>query len=113
MKPKHSLPPWLKPKQPGPDVIMCVGWYAEPEWGKVKAAATDPERFEATFREWVEMAEDSIKQMSQAGMKVQKCYLRAEDLLAWCLAHGKPNNAASRAEYASQLGRSMSKGDPV
>lgn len=39
-----------------------VGWYAEPEWAKVKAAAADPERFEATFAEWVDMSRDQLVQ---------------------------------------------------
>jgi hypothetical protein len=33
------------------------------------------------------------------------------ELLPWCLAHNKPNNAASRAEFVSAKLRSQSEAD--
>ena len=102
MKPKHRLPPWLTPKTPPAAPQVGVGWYTEDEWAKVKASAQDPERFEATFQEWLSMANNALEQLRKTGMNAEKSFVTSGALLAWCMAHGKPNTAASRAEFVSQ-----------
>jgi hypothetical protein len=64
---KHKPPPWLRPKQ-GRQVSVGVTWYTEDQWQLVKDSATDPERFEETYAEWLKMAEDACKTMLAAGM---------------------------------------------
>jgi len=88
-----------------PAVQFSVGWYTEQEWAKVRASAADPELFEATYAEWVEMAEQTLSGMRARGLNPEKSYVTADKLLAWCLAHSKPNNSASRAEFVSQQAR--------
>ena len=88
-------------------VQFSVGWYTEQEWAKVRAAAVDPELFESTYAQWVEMAERSLNQMRAQGLNAKKSYVIADKLIAWCLARGKPNNSASRAEFVSQQARSQ------
>ncbi|NRF72453.1 hypothetical protein HLB44_36440 [Aquincola sp. S2] len=101
---KHKLPPWLRSKEKSQSVSVGVSWYTEEEWQKVKAAATDADLFEATYSEWVAMVEESIKNMLVAGIIAEKVPIRADELLAWCLAHGKNNEAASRAQFVSEMG---------
>jgi hypothetical protein len=81
---------------------VSVAWYTESEWAKVKAAATDPERFEATFDEWLQMAEKSLLNIRAAGIEPSKAYVNAGELLAWCLAHGKQNDSGARAQFVSE-----------
>jgi hypothetical protein len=103
MSRKHRSHTRIAASQPA--VRVSVGWYTEPEWAKVRAAAADPELFEATYTEWVEMAEQTLTDMRVRGVNAEKFYITADKLLAWCLAHGKPNNSASRAEFVSQQAR--------
>ena len=105
MKPKNQLPPWLLPKDRPKAMHVCVGWYSEAEWTKVKAAATDTERFEQTYAEWAQMAEQALVELGATGVRAEKSYVKATELLAWCLAHNKPNDGASRAEFVSEQGR--------
>ena len=105
MKSKHTLPPWLRPKTPTPKLAVGVGWYTEFEWAKVKAAAADPERFESTYEEWIHMANESLANLRATGIIAEKTYVNADALLAWCLAHNRPNDGASRAEFVSEQGR--------
>ena len=90
-----------------PRVQFSVGWYTEQEWAKVRAAAADPELFEPTYAQWLDMAEETLLQMRAQGLRAEKSYVIADKLLAWCLAHGKLNNAASRAEFVSEQARSQ------
>jgi hypothetical protein len=102
MKPKNKLPPWLKPKAKAPPLKVAVGWYTAEEWQKVKASAKDPELFEATFEEWEAMAEESLARLRAHDINAEKSYVMASELLAWCLAKNKSNEASSRAEFVSQ-----------
>jgi hypothetical protein len=105
MSRKHRAHTRIAASQPA--VQVSVGWYTEQEWAKVRAAALDPELFEATYAQWVEMAEQSLSQMRARGINGARLSVSADELLAWCLAHGKPNNSASRAEFVSQKARAQ------
>ena len=104
MKAKHNSPPWLKPKSVSSKVAVGVGWYTEENWAQDKTAASDPDRFEETHQEWTDMAEKALKEIRIAGVNAEKININSEELLAWCFAHNKANNAASRAEFVSQMG---------
>ena len=100
---KHKLPPWLQPKPQHRAVKVGVTWYTEDEWHLVRTAATDAERFEETYAEWVAMAEESTKNMLAAGIVTERVPITASELLAWCIAHGKQNNASARAQFVSHV----------
>ena len=102
MKAKYKLPPWRRPKTDSSKLAVGVGWYTEDNWTKVKTAATDPDRFEETYQEWIEMAEKALREIRLAGVNAEKVLINSEELLAWCIAHNKANDAASRAEFVSQ-----------
>ena len=99
----------IAPQRPLP--MVGVGWYTEPEWSLVKAAAADPEVFEQSFDEWVVMAEEALARMRGAGIEPHKVLVKSSELLAWCFAHAKVNNAPSRAEFVSEQLRIRSERD--
>lgn len=101
MKPRHKLPPWLRPKSPPVKPVVGVVWYTQEEWARVKAAAVDPERFEDSFQEWTQVANAALKNLLAVGIVGTPFMVQADELLAWCLARGKPNNAAARAEFVT------------
>ena len=85
------------------EITVAVGWYTEGNWTKIKFSASDLDRFEETYKEWTEMAEKAFQDLRKAGVNVEKFNINSEELLAWCLTHDKVNNAASRAEFVSQM----------
>ena len=108
MKSKNKLPPWREPKVLTPPPQVGVGWYTGEEWQKVKACAKDPERFEATFDEWEAIAEQSLAHLRTRSIDAKKSHVVASDLLAWCLAKNKPNEASSRAAFVTRQGAKAS-----
>ena len=110
MKPRNKLPPWLQPKAPHTNVSVGVGWYTEVEWAKVKSAAVDSERFEETYTEWLKMAEKALVDLRATGIDAEKSYVNASEFLAWCLAHNRPNDGATRAQFVSEQRRRGSEG---
>ena len=105
---KPSLLERLRAKKSARSTVLGVAWYTEEDWGKVKAVATDPERFEETYTEWSAMAIGAVKDLQKAGANAVKVFIKPSELLPWCLVHNKPNNAESRAEFVSERLRSQS-----
>jgi hypothetical protein len=99
---KKSLYQRLQDKKQAQTWETGVTWYDEHNWAIVKAAAVDPERFEDTYAEWLEMAEKAMTDIRNAGINAAHFYVIADKLLAWCLVQGKPNDASSRAEFISE-----------
>ena len=99
---KPSLMERLRAKKQARSSVVGVTWYTEENWGRVKAAATDPERFEETYPEWNAMAVEAVADLKKTGVNTVKFFINSEELLSWCLLHDKPNNAASRAEFVSE-----------
>ncbi len=92
----------LRVKKKMQSSVVGVTWYTEENWERVKAAATDPERFEETYTEWSSMAVDALANIKRTGVNAVKFFISHEELLSWCALHNKPNNAASRAEFVSE-----------
>ena len=111
MKPTNKLPPWLKPKVKPAQVKLAVAWYTEEEWRKVKEASVDSDRFEETYAEWVEMAEEALQDLMAAGLKAEKFPINSEELLSWCIVHGRINDAGARSEFVSVQSSRQSDGD--
>ena len=108
MKQKHKLAP--RPKAPRNSVLVGVGWYTEDEWAKVRSSAADPERFEETYAEWLQMAERALADLLASDTYAEKSYVKASELLAWCLAHNRRNDGAARAQFVSEQGRKGNEG---
>src|SRR5215218_9881966 len=97
---KHRISERAEPaNQSATSPVVGTTWYTEHEWAKVKATATDPERFENTFVEWLAMAEEAINKLQSSRIVPVKVLITSNDLLAWCLLHKKQNNAAARAQF--------------
>jgi hypothetical protein len=100
--PKHKPPPWMKATSPPARTHVGVPWYTEDQWAKVKAAATDPDRFELTYKQWLQKAEDSLRKSRTLGVVAKKVSIGCDELLAWCSMHKKENNADARSQFASE-----------
>ncbi len=85
-------------------LAVRVGWYSETAWATVRAAAVDAERFEASHSEWLQMARKALAQLRASGVNAEPFMVDADALLAWCLAHGRANDAGARAEFVSMQG---------
>lgn len=110
---KNKRPPRRLPTLPNRAVAVGIVWYdSEEQWRKVKDSATDPERFEATYPEWIVMVEESLQRMLVAGLVAEKVTVSADELLAWCLVHGKANDAGARAQFVSSVGAARRRGRP-
>ena len=109
---KKSLIERLRAKKNANRTVLGVTWYSAESWSRIKAAAADRERFEATYAEWQAMADEALTDIKKTGVNPIKVSITYEELLPWCVVHKKPNNAASRAEFVSERLRKDSE-EPV
>ena len=84
------------------ELVVGVAWYTEQEWARVRACAADPDGFEATYPEWLKMAEDALKEIRREVGNPVKVFVDADELAAWCLTSGKANDSSARAQFASE-----------
>ncbi len=78
-----------------------VAWYTADSWERIRNTATDPERFESTFEQWLVMAEDTLHNFVNAGVAPEKVMIDPEEFAASCKTRRKRNNAAARARFVS------------
>ena len=75
-----------------------VTWYTEETWAQVKDQAiffaAPPDFYGFQF---------VGKDEAITGIVAERVFINASELLAWCLAQRKQNDAAARSEYVSQF----------
>lgn len=105
---KLSLMDRLRLKKTASKTIVGLGWYDAKNWAQVKLTATDSERFEESYPEWLEVANTALADIKKTGVNAIPCYIIADELMAWCLKNKKLNNASARAEFVAEKLRSQS-----
>lgn len=103
-KPKKQKKKSRGPKHRTNEIHVGVAWYeTEADWKEVRAFASDPDRLEETYQEWLVMAEKILKDLASEGVVAEKINLDAKTLKEWCRNCGKENDGQFRAELASRL----------
>ncbi|MCX7192641.1 MAG: hypothetical protein NTY60_03315 [Proteobacteria bacterium] len=92
----------LRAKKRSQSLLIGVTWYNEEAWAQMKAAATDPERFEESFVKWKAMAVSARREFQRSGVRAVECQIAPEEFFSWCTLNNQENNAASRAEFVSE-----------
>lgn len=83
-------------------LVTGVVWYEdESVWSRMRALATDPERFEETYPAWCRMMEEQLPTLRQAGLLPLKVPMDADEFASWCAREGRDPDASARAEYVS------------
>ena len=94
--------PTRRPDSGSQGLAVGVAWYTASQWSRIKAAAADPERFEASFEEWLVIAEDALVKLRKAGVSADKFLVDADDLAKWCAENRLENDSAARARFVSE-----------
>jgi hypothetical protein len=91
----------LRAKKRTQALLIGVTWYTEETWAQVKATATDPKCFEASFAKWKTMAVKAQREFLRSGIHAIHCQIIPQEFFTWCTLTNQENNAASRAEFVS------------
>ena len=86
-----------------PNPVVGIAWYGEAEWQQFRAEVSDPERLEATYAEWVEVAEAALEDCRRMGLEPRRVPIHAAEFFAWCRDEGRSPDSEARATYVSEI----------
>jgi hypothetical protein len=88
--------------EPKEETVIAIAWYRPEQWRRVRDIATDADELEASYVEWVQVAEEKFKQLRSSGLRVEKVDVHSEELILWCNERGLENNGQARSLYAAE-----------
>ena len=84
------------------EMVVAIVWYRPEQWRRVRDIATDADELEASYAEWLQVAEEKFKEIQSSGLRVEKVELDSEKLIRWCNERGLENNGQARSRYAAE-----------
>jgi len=66
------------------ELVMGVCWYTPEEFIKMKQIASDKNRFEDTFKEWLEVAEKTLNDLKKREVNPRKVFVKTGSFRWWC-----------------------------
>ena len=84
------------------EMVIAVVWYRPEQWHRVRDIATDAEELEASFAEWLHVAEAKFKELQSSGLRIEKVDVDSEKLILWCNERGLENDGKARSRYAAE-----------
>jgi hypothetical protein len=88
-----------KPKE---ETVIAIVWYRPEQWRRVRDIATAADELEMSYPEWLQGAEEKLKQLRDSGLRVEKVEVDSEKLVLWCNERGLENNGQARSLYAAE-----------
>ena len=70
------------PKKPRPGMVVGVAWYREADWPRVKELFPDADELHDSYAEWLQSAEDAIKQIKRTGVAAEPFVIESGILAA-------------------------------
>ena len=84
------------------EMVIAIVWYRPEQWQRVRDIATDSDEMEASYIEWLKVAEEKLKELRRSGLRVEKVDVDSEKLILWCNERGLENNGQARSQYAAE-----------
>ena len=83
--------------------IAGVAWYAEENYDRLRKLFKDGAKLPETYAEWLERAEQAIKQIEGGGaVKALKVNIDPDEFPAWCRANGHDVDSRGRIAFANR-----------
>ena len=85
------------------ELVMGVCWYTPEEFIKMKQIASDKNRFEDTYEEWLEVAEKTLEDLKKREVNPRKVYVKTGDFRWWCEKNSLAPDGAARTKYVAEI----------
>jgi hypothetical protein len=83
--------------------LVALPWYHREDWPALHAEFADRESISPCYDAWKTSAMAREAKWRDDGYKVHRVELRPEAFRAWCRAHNRRADYASRRAYAEEL----------
>ena len=81
--------------------MFGFAWYRKEQWDRLLSVSSDRDSLEATFEEWLEIAQKRFKEFKRGGHDVRQVDVDVEELIRWCQKRKKPIDGNARSEFAA------------
>lgn len=84
--------------------VRAVGipWYRREEYGRIRRVMADGHLLPATWRDWLDRAQQAEQQIKAQGIVAERVYLDPRGFPDWCRARGLDVDADARMRFASE-----------
>lgn len=86
--------------------VTGIAWYRRDEWARLRELATDAEKLDEAYDDWLAGAQKMIVQMTVTGVRVRRVDIELDELVRWCRQGGRPIDSAARAAFTAERLRS-------
>jgi hypothetical protein len=80
-----------------------IAWYSPNQWAKLRQVASDPEKLEATYEEWLAIFERTFKVLTAKGVILTKIPVDVRQLVEWCKEQNAAIDGSARARYVAYV----------
>lgn len=92
------------------NVLTGIAWYRRDQWTQLRELASDVEKLEESYEDWLAGAQKALVQMTVAGVRAQRVDVDLDELALWCRAESRPLDSAARAAFVASRLRSAHEG---
>jgi len=86
------------------NLLTGIAWYRRTQWTRLRELASDADKIEESYDDWLAGAQKTLVQMGLAGVRAQRVDVDLDELARWCRAEGRSLDSAARAAFvASRL----------
>ena len=85
----------------GHNVVTGIAWYRRDQWTRLRELASDADKLEESYDDWLAGAQTAFVQMGIAGVRAQRVDVDLDELARWCRVEGRSLDSAARAEFAA------------
>ncbi len=79
-----------------------LAWYRRDQWSRLRQAAADADVLEDTYDEWLQMAQKTMLNLAEQGVRAERVDIDLDELVEWCRAKNRPLDGKARAEFTSR-----------
>lgn len=83
------------------NVVTGIAWYRRDQWTRLRELASDADKLEESYDDWLAGAQTTLVQMGVAGVRAQRVDVDLDELVRWCRAEGRALDSAARAAFAA------------
>ena len=82
--------------------VYGIAWHRREQWPLLKGEAVDSAALENTYGEWLRIAQETLINLANSGVRAERVDVDVNDLVAWCRSQGRRLDSAARAEFVAR-----------
>ena len=83
------------------DLVTGVAWYRREQWSRLREVASDRDKLDASYEEWLAGAQKTRVEMAVAGVRARRVDVDVDALVRWCQGDGRRVDSAARAAFVA------------